>query len=569
MKRIFPILEWLPAYRRADLSGDIAAGLTVGVMLIPQGMAYAMLGGLPPIYGLYTATLPLIIYAIMGSSRHLAVGPMAIVAILLIGGVSTLAEPFSEAYVGLATTLTLMVGVLMTLMGLLRLGFLANLLSRPVILGYTTAAAVIIMSSQLKYILGVDVPRGSLLQTWQGLWAAWSQTHLWTLAIGAPAIVGLYLLKKSKSKIPGPLLAVVVGILVVWLGNLEAAGVAIVGQVPAGLPTVKLPVWDLDILQELAPTAVAIALVGFTGSIAVATALQNRAGINTLRPNQELWAFGLSNLVGGLFQAFPAMGGLGRSAVNYQSGAKTGLASLISSGLLILTLLFFTRFFYFLPKAILAAIIIVAVSSLINITAARRLWYTDRRDFAIFLLTVGVTLFVGIEAGVMTGIALSLGRVLLDLSRPHVAEMGQVPGTTRYRNVERFEDIESDPDLLIMRFDAPLFFANLAYFREKIQTYIQTRPGIQHIILDAKAIDWVDASAVEMLKELVRDYESRQIKLYMVSVKGPVRDVLLKSGIVESLGEHRFFFNVNDAVRTIRGNSPETPRKYVMQKKQD
>lgn len=566
-RQYLPITEWLPTYGRKELRGDLSAGLTVGVMLIPQGMAYAMIAGLPPIYGLYASIIPLILYAIFGTSRQLAVGPVAMVSLLVAAGVgevlsgmSTSDPAYMQQFIELAILLALMVGVLQLLLGLFRLGFLVNFLSHPVISGFTSAAALIIGFSQLKHLLGIDIPRSNYIHEILGnAIANFSEISLPTFLIGAVGIGIIIAIKRWKKAIPAPLVAVVFGILAVWLLGLGET-VKIVGTVPDGLPSPSLPVLEWGRVEALLPTALTIGLVGFMESIAVAKAIQAKHKDYKIIPNQELIGLGLANIGGAFFKAFPTTGGFSRTAVNDQAGAKTGMASIISAVLIALTLLFLTPLFYFLPKAILASVIMVAVFGLIDWKEAVHLWKSKKDDFAMLLVTFIATLSLGIEEGILIGVVLSLGMVIYRSSYPHIAVLGRVPGTTQYRNVNRFKQVESQKNMLIVRLDAQLYFANLNFFREKIDTLLDAQEEpVGHLILDAAAINAVDSSAIHALEELHEDCEKAGITVYFTGVKGPVRDVLNKGGLTAKMGDEKFFLRIHDAVSFIQDKQNIVP----------
>jgi SulP family sulfate permease len=550
IKQFIPALNWLPQYGNQQLKGDLSAGLTVGVMLIPQGMAYSMIAGLPPIYGLYASTIPLILYALLGTSRQLAVGPVAMVSLLTAAGVGTLAEVGSETFIALAIALALFVGVIQFALGVFRLGFLVNFLSHPVISGFTSAAALIIGLSQLKHLLGVDIPRSHhiheiLIHAFQKIgdinWA--------TFAVGLGGIVLIKGIKKINKSIPGPLLAVIFGILAVWGLGLVDQGVKIVGTVPSGLPSFQLPVFDLEIISSLLPIALTISLVGFMESIAVAKAIQAKHKNYQVVPNQELIALGAANIGGAFLQSFPVTGGFSRTAVNDQSGAQTGMASIISAGLIILTLLFLTPMFYFLPKAILASVIMVAVFGLIDIKEATHLWKADRSDFWMLAVTFIATLSLGIEQGIGVGVVLSLAMIIFRTTRPHVAQLGKIPGTNFYRNIERFDNLEQRDDILIIRFDAQLYFANINFFKDKLEEWVMAKgKDLKAIIINSASINSMDSSAIHALDDIVTDLKNAGLEVFFTGVKGPVRDALVKGHVIEKIGENRFFMSVQDAV---------------------
>ena len=550
LKKYIPILEWGPKYSGKSLKGDLAAGLTVGVMLIPQGMAYAMIAGLPPIYGLYAATLPLIIYAIFGTSRQLAVGPVAMVSLLTATGVGALAQTGTEQFIALAIVLALMVGLIQFLMGAFKLGFLVNFLSHPVISGFTSAAAIIIGLSQLKHLLGVQIPRSHhvheiLISAFQKI----GDVNIYTLVIGLLGMGIIVGAKKIHKAIPSQLVAVIFGILVVWLGGMTSFGVKIVSDIPGGLPSFKFNGFQMDQVQSLLPIALTIAFVGFMESIAVAKAIQAKRKNYKVDANQELVALGLSNIVGSFFQSYPVTGGFSRTAVNDQAGANTGLASIISAVLVILTLLFLTPLFYFLPNAILAAVILVAVAGLVDYKEAIRLWKVDRMDFAGLIVTFITTLTMGIELGIGMGVVLSLILLIYRTAYPHHAELGRVPGTSAYRNKNRFKDVIVRDDLLIMRFDAQLYFANIDHFQKALNQYLEEKPGpVKAIIFNFDSINTIDSSALHFLEDVYATAEQEGMEMLFASVKGPVRDKMNKSDLLEKIGDDQFFLTVQDAV---------------------
>ena len=545
--QFIPSLEWIKNYKKEWLNGDISAGLTVGVMLIPQGMAYSMLAGLPPIYGLYAVTIPLIIYALLGTSRQLAVGPVAMVSLLIASGVGHLAAAGTEQYIALAILLALLVGVIQFSMGLFRLGFLVNFLSHPVIAGFTSAAALIIGFSQFKHLLGIKVSGEKFLEIMSQIFENISNTHITTLLIGLAAIGILIAVKKIHKLVPGPLVVVLLGILVVYFGGLYDQGVKIVGEIPGGLPSLSLFSIDLTSVQALLPTALTISFVGFMESIAVAKAIHTKHKDYKLDANQELIALGAANIAGSVFKSFPVTGGFSRTAVNDQAGAKTGLASLISATLIILTLLFFTSYFYYLPNSVLAAIIIVAVYGLIDFKEAKHLFNTDKMDFGLFLAASLGTLILGIEEGIFLGVILSMGVLIYRVSYPHFAEMGLVKDGQIFRNVLRFKDAIVKDEIIVMRFDAQLYFANTSYFKDKVKSLIEKRKKPKYFILDASPISAIDSTAAHALHDLIDQMKKDGITFLLANAIGPVRDVIVKSGLDVQIGQDHSFMSVKDA----------------------
>jgi SulP family sulfate permease len=553
-------------YNKSYLKGDLSAGLTVGVMLIPQGMAYAMLAGLPPIYGLYASTVPLIIYALLGTSRQLAVGPVAMVSLLTASGVGLLATGGTEEFIGLAILLALMVGLIQFILGASRLGFLVNFLSHPVISGFTSAAALIIGLSQLKYLLGVPIERSHHVHEIIISAARQLGDINWpTLAIGLGGMALILGARRVHKLIPGPLLAVLFGILVVWLANLEGAGVNIVGNVPGGLPSFTLPSFDWDQWQALLPTALAIALVSFMESIAVAKAIQNKHKDYKIDPNQELLALGSANILGSFFQSYPTTGGFSRTAVNDQAGAKTGMASIISALLIVLTLLFLTSLFYFLPKAILASVIMVAVFGLIDYKEAIRLWKVHRGDFWMLIITFIATLALGIEQGIGLGVLLSIGMIIFRSTRPHIAELGQIEGTHHYRNIHRFDNVKVRDNILIVRFDASLYFANIEHFQETINSWIESKgTALKAVVLNFESVNNLDSSALHGLKSLDTGLRKDGVIVVYTGIKGPVRDRMDKAGLTDKIGEQYFFLSVQEAIDRIENPGNDDRQKAFM-----
>ncbi|MEX2590794.1 MAG: sulfate permease, partial [Chitinophagales bacterium] len=466
LKSLMPILHWLPNYKKEYLQGDLSAGLTVGVMLIPQGMAYAMLAGLDPIHGLYAVTVPLVLYAIFGTSRQLAVGPVAMVSLLTAAGIGTLNPSSTEEYLLLALTLAFIVGLIQFGMGIFRLGFIVNFLSHPVINGFTSAAAIIIGLSQVKHLLKINLPRTEHVQDIAlALFQNIGDIHWITFGIGLAGILIIKYGKKIHSAFPAPLVAVVLGIVVVSVFNLTEYGVVVLGEVPSGLPTFSAPSFDLESWKELLPIALTISLVGFAESYAVAKSIQAKHKNYKLDANQELIGLGMANFGAAFFKGYPVTGGFSRTAVNDQAGAKTALASIVSVILIVLTLLFFTSLFFYLPNAILAAVVLVAVSGLVDFATPKALWEKDKSDFLMLLATFAITLTLGIETGIISGMVLSLAAVIYRASRPHIAQLAKVPGTDYYRNITRFDNLEQRNDLLLLRIDGPIYFANIQFIK--------------------------------------------------------------------------------------------------------
>jgi len=549
LKQLFPILDWLPSYKKQWLKGDISAGLTVGIMLIPQGMAYASIAGLKPIYGLYASIVPLLIYALFGTSRQLAVGPVAMVSLLTATAIGSFEGISPVQYVEYALILAFLVGIIQLALGLFRLGFLVHFMSHPVISGFTSAAALIIGLSQLKHLLGVNIPRSHHVHKILGnAFAQFNEINWIAFAIGIVGIIIIVIVKKFKKSMPSQLFAVIFGIAIVSILDLGAS-VSIIKDIPSQLPSFKIINFNIALFKAISPMALAIALISFMESIAVSKAIQKKHRDYKIVPNQELIGLGMANIVGSFFQSYPTTGGFARTAVNDQAGAKTGLASIISAILIILTLLFLTPLFYNLPKAILASIIMVAVFGLIDYKEAFHLWRSNKQDFLMLIATFIATLTLGIEKGIGLGVVLSLAMVLFRITKPHTAMLARLPGTHLYRNVKRFKNLEKNDEILIYRFDAQLYFANINYFIEKLYDY-ETRKNerLKLIIIDGKSINNVDSSAIHALEEVIIDFNLRNIKVCFTGIKGPVSDAMELSGFMNKVGQDNFFMSIQDAV---------------------
>lgn len=547
--RVLPILEWAPRYDRRNLRDDLTAGLTVAVMLIPQGLAYATLAGMPPITGLYASIVGIIAYALLGTSGALAVGPVAITSLLTVEGLSRIVVPEDPSYPATAALLAVMVGGLLIVLGLLRLGVLVNLLSHPVISGFTSAAALVIALSQAKDLLGLDIGRPEgVVATVRALAENIGDTSGITLALGVAVIATLVVGRRLARRFPTPLLVVGLSTLATWGFSLHQRGVAILRDVPSGLPSPALPEMSGSLLGELAPVAATIAIVAFAEGVSVAKAIA-RKNRDRIDANQELLANGAANAASGLFSGFPVAGGFSRTAVNHQAGARTPLASLVTAVMLVIAVLWFTPLFFYLPKVALAGVVVVAVLGLVDIRDAIETFRLRRGDGAILAVTFLATLLVGVEPGLAVGIVFSLLVFVWRSANPHATELGRVVGTTRYRNVDRWPTRTTD-DVAIFRVDGPLFFANTKRLEDRVNGLVGGRPELRAVVLDAAATTDIDASGAHTLHELAADLDAAGIELHLAEVRGPVRDVLGRGGYWDHLSE-RVHPSVADAVRAI------------------
>ncbi|WP_290890292.1 SulP family inorganic anion transporter [Fischerella sp.] len=574
IRRYLPFLEWLLNYHPQDLVGDLMAGMIVAIMLVPQSMAYALLAGLPPQVGLYASILPLILYALFGTSRTLAVGPVAMVSLLVATGIGAIAPQNSPEYIVLALVLALLVGIIQLSMGLFRLGFLVNFLSHAVISGFTSAAALIIAFSQLKHLLGVKIPHTeSFYELLISLVQQIDQTNIVTLSIGVISIAVLiyfnkrlgYLLNRwgvSQGLIvpitkSAPLIVVLFSTLLVWdLALHENANVNIVGAIPRGLPPLTLPSFEWTLWQKLLPTALTISFVGFMESIAVAKSLASKRR-QKVDANQELIGLGVANLGAAVTGGYPVTGGFSRSVVNFAAGANTALASMITALLIALVTLFFTPVFYFLPQTTLAAIIIVAVFGLVDVNTFKQMWRYNKADGVSLLITFVAVLTVGIEVGILVGVVTAVLLFLWRTSRPHIAIVGRVGESETFRNVLRYE-VKTCPHVLAIRVDGSLYFANTKYLEDQLLQAIAQWPELEHLVLVCSAINFIDASALETLENLMDELKQAGVNFYLAEVKGPVMDRLSKTDFLDRLGRDRIFLSTHQAMQVLGCNSIQT-----------
>lgn len=559
-----PILRWIRQYDRGCLTDDAIAAVIVTIMLIPQSLAYAMLAGLPPEVGLYASILPLVAYAIFGSSMTLAVGPVAVVSLMTAAAVSQVAATGTAEYLGAAILLSLLSGLILIGLGIARAGFLANLLSHPVISGFISASALLIAISQLKHILGVPVSGHDLPSIVSDLWRQLDQANLPTVIIGLATVAFLFwvrsglkplLLRLGVNAKPadiitkaGPVFAIILTTVCVSAWHLQDQGVAIVGLIPEGLPLPQLPPLDLTLARELIPAAILISIVGFVESVSVGHTLAARRR-QRIEPNQELIGLGAANLASGLGGGFPVTGGFSRSVVNFDAGAQTPFAGVFTAVMIALTALFLTPLFEYLPRAVLAATVIVAVLSLVDFKSIQRVWVFSRTDFAAMMTTIGVVLFVGVEAGILAGIALSIAFLVAKIARPHMAVIGNVPGTQHYRNHLRHTVVRSQ-SVLAIRFDEMLFFLNSHTLEDEVAELITETPALTDLVLQCAAINEIDASGLEALESINHRLQSLGIRFHLSEVKGPVMDRLRRAGFEQQLSG-QVFLSHHDAMLTL------------------
>jgi SulP family sulfate permease len=573
LSRWLPILSWAGRYQRSDLLSDLLAGLVVAIMLVPQGMAYALLAGLPPQVGLYASIVPLILYGLLGTSRSLAVGPVALTSLLVAASISPLADQGSPYYLVLALTLALMVGLIQLMMGLARLGSLVNFISHPVLSGFTSAAALIIGFSQLKTIMGLPMPNQDHLHEILTYAAAHlAETNWVTASIGLGGIAVLLYFKTGLAsqlarwgvpaawRVPiaksGPLVVVLAGILLVsWLNLDTRAGVQVVGVIQSGLPGFSLPAFDLPALRSLLPAALTISLVAFLESISVAKSLAAKNLARNRREkvdaNQELVALGVANLGAAFTGGYPVTGGFSRSSVNFAVGASTGLASIITAAFVALTLLLFTPFFTHLPKALLGSIIVVAVLNLIDIRTLKTVWRYNKADAFSLVVTFASVLIFSIETGILVGVIATLGLYLWRTSRPHMAEVGRVEESEHFRNVLR-HPVQTCEHVLALRIDENLYFANTQVLETYLLNALADKPQVRHLVLICSAINFIDASALETLRIILTELNEAGIGFHLAEVKGPVMDRLQRIGFIDQIGVANVYLSTHQAMLALK-----------------
>ncbi|TCD05511.1 sulfate permease [Erythrobacteraceae bacterium CFH 75059] len=574
LAKVLPILEWGRTYDRDVLTNDLVAAVIVTIMLIPQSLAYALLAGLPPVVGLYASILPLVAYAIFGTSRTLAVGPVAVISLMTASAAGAVAAQGTALYLEAAITLAALSGVMLAVMGMLRLGFLANLLSHPVISGFISASGLLIATSQLGHILGIPAGGDNWPEMLGSLASAIGSVNPWTMAIGIPATLFLFWARKGSKPLLlklglsaraadisakiAPVVAVAVTILAVVLLDLGERGVNVVGAIPQGLPPFALPSTDLSLISQLWVPALLISIIGFVESVSVAQTLAAKRR-QRISPDQELIGLGASNIASALSGGYPVTGGFARSVVNFDAGAQTPAAGAFTAVGIALAGLFLTPLLFNLPIATLAATIIVAVLSLVDLRTPGRLWRYSKADFAAHMATIGTTLLAGVEMGVIAGVAVGLLLYLWRASRPHAAIVGRVPESEHFRNVER-HSVFTVPHILSIRIDESLTYLNARWLEEYVLEQVADRPAVRHVILMCSAVNEIDASGLESLEAINHRLIDAGIGLHLSEVKGPVMDRLQRTRFLDTLNG-RVFLSQDRAFRELASNGgpPELP----------
>ena len=579
LKRYFPILEWGRSYNRDILSSDLMAAVIVTIMLIPQSLAYALLAGLPPVIGLYASILPLMLYAVFGTSRTLAVGPVAVISLMTASAAGAVAAQGTAEYLEAAITLAFLSGIMLAVLGLLRAGFLANLLSHPVISGFITASGILIATSQLKHIIGVNAGGDNWPEMLGGLAGAIGDINPITIAIGVPAMLFLFWVRKGAKPAlqaigmsaraadmtakAGPVVAVALSIIAVIAFDLEGRDVAITGAIPQGLPPFAMPSTDLALIEQLWVPALLISIIGFVESVSVAQTLAAKRR-QRISPDQELIGLGASNIASAFSGGYPVTGGFARSAVNFDAGAQTPAAGAFTAVGIALATVFLTPLLYSLPIATLAATIIVAVLSLVDLRTPQRLWHYSKADFTAHAATIGITLLAGVELGVIAGVVVGLLLYLWRASRPHAAIVGRVPETEHFRNVDRHQ-VFTVPHILSIRIDEALTYLNARWLEEYVLEQVADRAAVRHVILMCSAVNEVDASGLESLEAINHRLGDAKVGLHLSEVKGPVMDRLKRSHFIDELNGKVFLSQSKafDSLVEDDGSPPEPHDQYL------
>jgi SulP family sulfate permease len=548
--KFFPIFQILKNYNLEKLKADLVAGTTVGVVLVPQGMAYAVIAGLPPIYGLYAGLVPLFIYPFLGTSHHISIGPVAIDMLILAAGLGFLAGNNMEEKVIFAVMIAVMTGTFQILMGFMKLGFVFNLFSRPVISGFTIAAPIIIILSQVGTLANVEIPNSQFIHEMiYHIWQQLGNIHYPSLGLSVFFILFLILMRRYYSKLPESVILVTITIIVVSFISISQWGIEQVGHIPSGFPEFALPNFNTDTVKRLAPNAFTLALIQFMTVASLSKSFARKHGY-TVNPNKELIAVGSSNVIGSLFQSLPVSSSFTRSAIAEQGGAKTSFHNFFAGLLILFTLLFLTPLFEILPEPLLGAIIVVSVSSLVDIKELRFLINTKRRDALVAFITFVAVLSIGIQEGIIIGLISSVLALLMKMSKPTVAELGLMPGTRDFKNKKRFSEAKSIPGVLILRVDAPFSFVNAEFFKNYIleKSMNNGNKAPKYVIIDGTTIGDLDVSAMDSLIIIIETLNKEGIELYISGLIGPVRDVIKKSDISTFVKSNRFFNTVHDGV---------------------
>ncbi|KXX70297.1 SulP family inorganic anion transporter [Flammeovirga sp. SJP92] len=543
------IFSLIKSYKKEYISGDLSAGFATGVLLIPQGMAYAVIAGLPVQYGLYASLIAPLLYFLFGSSKKLIIGPAALDSMLLASGMLGLGIlTTSPNYINTILVVVFLSGLFQIVAGYLRLGFIANFFSAPLLKGFTTAAALLIAFSQLKNIFRITPePSKYLHEEILSYFSQISSIHWVSATIGIGTIVIISLLKKTKFSKLGTPIIVVLGIVMSLFFDFESQGIAVVGTIPSGLPTFILPDFTAVVYSDVIPLSLVVAIIGFTVSNSIIKSIDDPK--QPIDPNREFVALGLANSIGALFGGYQASSSFSRTAINASSGANTRASNLVSTLMIALVLLFFTDIFYYLPKPILGAIIIAATPSLLSFDYFKKYYLLKKREFFVMLITFLTTMEFGVIVGLLTGVSVSMAVFMYHTLYPHIVILGKIEGTKIHRNVLRFATAKEREGTMIVRIDAPLYFSNIKYVLETINRWASEREDLQYVVIKAESINYIDVTALNELELQIDKFQDQNIKVYFATVVGPVRDLLFKMNIVQKLGGRQLFANLYDVMQ--------------------
>lgn len=553
-----PLINRLKIYNLNTFRLDFIASISVFILLVPQAMAYAVLAGLPAVYGLYGAIVPLMIYPFFSSSAYLSIGPVALMSMILLSGVSVFSTPGSPEYIDLILLTSFMSGIIQIVFAFLKLGNLSNLISRPVMFGFMVAAACIIVIGQLPVLLGIELPRINFLpKLLLSLIQNFTSLNVIALSLGLIALLLLILLPRLNHKLPSALIVVVLSSLMVYGLNLEQHDIGLIGEVPSGFPKMYLGFFNWDHIMLLIPEAFIVSIIGFIGSYSIASDLARDNKLEPIEPQRELLGLGVAKLIGSFFLAMPSTGSFTRSFVNKNNGAQSGVSSIITAILVVLLLLWFNSAFRYLAQPILAAVVISSVLSLFDVKEMKKLFLTDRRDFISFLITVLLTLILGIVNGILLGIGWSLISIVMRATKPHYAILGKLPGTNTYRSLTRYPEAESHEENLIFRYDQDIFFGNSDHFFQSMLYEIEQRPNIKRVIFQATSLNKPDATAIEKIRDILEYCHDRDLRFIITDLSGPPRDLFHKTGIFELIGSENFHLSIGHATESIALNEEE------------
>ena len=553
MKNFIPILKWLPKYKKKNFYFDFVAGINVGILLIPQGMAYALIAGLPPIYGLYAALTPQIVYAILGTSRQLAVGPVAIDSLIVASGLGIISVSSPEQYILMAISLAFIVGSFQIIMALFRFSFITSFLSKPIINGFVSALAIIIGFGQLKYLLGISLSQTSLIQNILiDIYKNVNQINLPTLYLGLSSILIILFFKKYKPKFPIYFIILILGTFISYIFNLNKTGIDVVGNIPKGLPEFKIPLLNYDIIIDLFTIGITLAILGYIHAISIAKKIEEKHNYYKINTNQELFALGMSNIIGSFFQSYPISGGLSRSAVNDESGAKSGISSIISAFIVALIIIFFTSYLYHLPKAVLSSIIIVAVFNLIDYKFPRKLFSNFIDEFFLLTITFFVTIFYGIIGGILIGILISILIITLRFKKSNLSLKKKIKSLMNYACIISVSDIpQKKSNILILELKGQLFYGNLSFLKSFIEKKTINSSSLNTLIFDIKNLYHIDNSGSESFCQIIKKLNNKKIRVIISGFNKKKKGFKFDKNLINCIKKENIFISTNNALNKL------------------